>query len=937
MAAALVWAVVAGVAPAQDLRYLGHQSWTTSDGLPQASVHAIAQTPDGFLWIATEGGLARYDGAQFAVYDRTSLPALPSNDLCCLTVAGDGTLWVGSGNGLAAIHDGHALALPAGIPFRDVAIISLATHGAAGVEVATGAGRFFVDAHGAHAMDDTAPPRRVPISSAAGVDASPWSATVSQVSLHKANATLTLTAGRELPAGRVQTVFVAQDAAWIAMSSGLVAIDSASRRVQTVPWFAGRSVLAIFEDREGDLWVGTETAGLHELARRAFRAIEGASDLGITALSETPQLGVVLGTHDGGLLSWRDGQAKPMHVAGLTADDTILCLGSAGGTLWAGTPHGLLRIDSRRVPRMLTSLEGLPDDSVRSVAAISATQAWVGTAHGLAFVDGDHIRGFGPQEGLGGDLVGALLPARGEPALRSGVWAATDGGLSLVSSELVVRTFGKTQGLTTPVVAAMAYDDAGRLWLATEDGWLWRLEGDRPHRVSQLVPRRARAQQVASITVAANTLWLQTSDGILSGTLDRLLSCGDNGCSDAARLLTPYGEGQGMPSAETLSLASGTPLLRDDGELWFPTRGGIAATTARITKPPLGVPVVLERILADDRELPVSEELALPYGRSRITVEFAGLSLRDPRAVRYRYRIEGFDRDWIEGGQRRFATYTAVPPGTYTFRVQAALEGQPWAREQATLLRITPPFYRSWWFVLLMLLGVAALLGAGYLYRLRLLRRRFAAVLAERNRLAREVHDTLAQDLVSTTIQLDLVMMQLSHRPLPESRADRALTQLRSLRKFVGEGLAEARQSIADLREGSVSLDLASRIRSIAAHNAATAAITRIEVEGRTRTLRPGVEREVARIVGEALTNAARHAQASEIVVTLRYLPQQLEVVVHDDGRGFSLDTQAREEGHFGLQGMRERAETLGAELEVESSPGAGTTVRLAVRDAESV
>lgn len=930
----------AGDALAQDPRYLRDQSWSTADGLPQASVHAIALTPDGFLWIATEQGLARYDGAQFTVYDRTSTPQLPSNDLCCLAVTEDGTLWVGSGDGLLALQDGRSVPIPAGPPYQGTPILELHASGQSEVAVLSGAGHFEAGLRGSRALGDSELlASHIPVVAASTPDANGWSATASEVTAREGHGISVWSSGHELPRGRVQTVFLARDhTAWIGMSSGLARLDPATRRAQIMPHFVGRSVLTVFEDREGDLWIGTETAGLHELSRTAFRTVEGTSDVGITAITSTALFGPVLGTRDGGLLRWKDGRIEPMLAAGLEPNDTILCLdSSADGTVWAGTPHGLIRIDARGVARLLTSTEGLPDDSVRSVAAISATQAWVGTAHGLAYVDGDHLRSFGPQDGLGGNLVGTLMLAR-ESSSRNAVWAATDGGLSLVSPDKVQRTYGKAEGLSTPVVAAMTYDGAAQLWLATEDAVLWRIEGNQPRRVLELLPRRNRPQHVVSMRVVSNTLWLQTADGILSADLQRLSACVAAGCSDVARLLTPYGEAQGMPSAETLALASGGPLLRADGELWFPTRGGIAATAANVGLGPPAAPIALERVLQDDRELELSPQLELPYGRSRITFEFAGLSLRDPRAVRYRYRLDGFDRDWIEVGQRRFATYTSLPAGGYAFHVEAALEGQPWSSQQAMLaLRISPPFYRRWWFILLIFACGAACLGAGYFYRLRFLRQRFAVTLAERNRIAREVHDTLAQDLVSATLQLDLVMMQLNHRPLPDGRLDRAVMQLRSLRKFVGEGLAEARQSIAELRDGSVNLDLPSRVRGLALRNASIAEITRVVVDGPVRPLRPGVERETTRIVGEALSNAARHAQAKAIAVTLRYLPQQLKVVVHDDGRGFSLDTQAREEGHFGLQGMRERAETLGAELQVESSPGNGTTVTLVVLYGEGV
>lgn len=928
---------------AQDLRYLAHQAWGTAEGLPQSSVHAIAQTPDGFLWVATEGGLARYDGVQIVAYDRSSLPAMPSADLCCLAVAGDGTLWSGTGNGLLALRNGRPVSLPHGAPFDGVAIDRVRTLPGDVVEVTTSDHAVYTVTTAKAELRSSEPALEasgVLVTGRVGSEVSRWHADRTGVSRASAGAVDRFLSGRELPPGRVQAVCIVRGRAWVAMSTGLVLVDPATRRAQPVAPFAGRSVLSLLEDREGDIWVGTETSGLHVLRPAPFRAVEGTSDLAVTALAAGDGSDAVLGTRGSGLQRWREGSARALtssvaDSAAAAAAGTILALSrSPDGALWAGTPDGIFVVPSHGASRLLTSTEGLPDDEVRSLAAISATQAWAGTAHGLAWIDGAAIHVFTPSEGLGGNLVGALLPARGAEA--NAVWAATEGGLSLVTPAHVVRTFGVAAGLDTPVVAAMAYDDSGRLWFATQDATVWMLDRDAVRRVAALPWARGRAPLVQSMTVAWGSLWMQTSDRIVRSPLARLLACGSQPCADADHLFTVYGAAEGMPGAETVAVASGSPLLRAEGELWFPTRGGVAATTEAAVRADGDTPVAIERITADDREIGFEAPLRLAYGRTRLSFEYAGLSLRNPRGVRYRYQLQGFDHGWIDGDTRRLATYTALPPGQYAFRVQAALQGEPWSAQEASVtVTIAPPFYRRWWFLLLaaILATLVAVLvvRAGYLFRVAQERQRFALVLGERNRLAREVHDTLAQDLVSTTLQLDLAMMQLR-----QGKVERAMEQLRGLRRFVAEGLTEARQSITELRDGSLTMDLPARVRRLAERNPAIADRTTVRVEGTPRALAAGVEREVARILGEALNNIAKHAQATAVHVTLRYTPTALEVDVVDDGCGFELDSKAAESGHFGLRGMSERAGTLGAELAIETAPGSGATVHLIVRDREN-
>jgi len=348
------------------------------------------------------------------------------------------------------------------------------------------------------------------------------------------------------------------------------------------------------------------------------------------------------------------------------------------------------------------------------------------------------------------------------------------------------------------------------------------------------------------------------------------------------------------------------------------------------------VPVVFERLLVDDAAVTLDGgAVAIPYGRSRLTMEYAGLAFAVPAKTRYRFQLEGFDRDWTEAGTRRTATYTNLPPGSYWFRVQALNGSTVWSEAGAGAelrFQIVPPFYRRWWFWLLMVV-VVTLAGVGlYQLRLRRLRAQFDAVLGERNRMAREIHDTLAQDFVGVSVQLDLVTQLLKMDKVAAAR-----TQVERTRELVTAGLAEARRSIWELRANTAADSLPTRLGKVVERYSGAATDVQLGIGGMYRELGERVEGEVLRVAQEALSNVERHAGAVTVRVRLEYGEDMLTLSIVDDGRGFEVEAAARLAGHFGLQGMRERAAVSGGALTLTSAPGDGTTVLLRVPMAKAM
>jgi signal transduction histidine kinase len=392
-----------------------------------------------------------------------------------------------------------------------------------------------------------------------------------------------------------------------------------------------------------------------------------------------------------------------------------------------------------------------------------------------------------------------------------------------------------------------------------------------------------------------------------------------------------FGAADGLRSRETATNSHPSAWRSRDGHLWFATpKGLVEVDPAHFPVNTVPPGVALERFAIDDspQALHAADSvMRIQAGHVHFEFDYAGLSFVAPQKVRYRYMLEGFDHSWTEAGARRTAYYTNIPPGQYTFHVQAANNDGLWNTAGAALtFELRPHFYKTLWFYALLILAAVGLVVLVQRLRLKRAEREFNAVLGERNRIAREIHDTLAQGYVGISVQLE-VLSEL----LRMSKVDAAAKQLDLTRGYVREGLADARQSIWALRsQDSGETTLPVKLRRMVEAAGGDELVAQFSIFGAYRPLPPGTEREILRVAQEAIHNVNKHAGARQLVVQLEYRPGEIALEVRDDGQGFAADEPV-EQGHFGLTGMRERAAMIGGALEVTSEPGGGTTVRLRV------
>ena len=929
----------------------GHATlMTTHDGLPANSVRGLVQTTDGTIWIWTEAGLARWNGQRLEALPQ--LADAPAADINSLAADGRGGLWVGTAQGGRVFREGRWEAAPAaqGTVTLVKSVPSGVSGAAAGDVLIANANGVLLDHKGkiVEVLPMTALPRdgvsflaRMADGSVAVASKSTVVVAGGEISRDHASSRQAISqfeVSKQLPGSRIESVFADREGClWIGTNRGMARISSGrpgylAEILPSTDPLAANVVVSFLEDREGDLWVGTETGGLHILRDARFYILgsrDGLSSDATTAVVEDRQGTLWIGTRESGLNRIAGKTTTNFTTANGLLSNVILALAAApDGDLWVGTPDGLNRIGPKGVTSY-TSADGLPDDFIRSLLVAPDGSVWIGTRRGLTHLDHGHLESFMGADGLGSDLVGALTrTADGD------LWIATLNGLTRLHQGKL-RNYSTSDGLSSNVITALEVSTDGMLWVGTQGDGLNLWDGKRfaPVRDAKAVPAAIHA----ILHDSHGHLWIASDNGLTRLDLEALKDCAQKQICHLQA--TRFTSADGLRSRETSSNSHPTALRAHDGELWFTTpRGVIAIDPAHAGPSAEAPPVAIERFAVDDQDQDNASRV--PAGHLRFQFDYAGLSFAAPQRLRYQYMLEGFDLAWTDAGSRRTAYYTNISPGAYRFRVRAMLGDAPLGTaeetsEAAVSFELLPHFYQTFWFRVLLVLAAGALVLL--LMRRRVLRveREFRAVMAERNRIAREIHDTLAQGYVGISLQLEILGELLRH-----NRSDAAAKHLAVTQELVREGLNDARQSIWALRsQDSEEQTLPIRLRRLVEQSQDRDLAADLQVHGAYRALAPDREQEILRIAQEAIQNVKKHASASHLSVRLDYDERTLALSVTDDGRGFVIPknapsgngTNKGHEGHYGMTGMRERADLIKSEIEVISKPGAGTSVKLCV------
>jgi len=957
--------------PHKALTQYSRTMWTQAQGLPQDTIGAITQTADGYLWLGTDEGLARFDGYDFVTFTKGSgtkgAGALPSNSITALAATRDGALWIGTPNGLTRYQHHRFVTFTTRDGLPDNSIVSIYEDHTGALWIAAG---IYLTRFEQGRFVNYPAPELAPIEAVRAVYEDShytiWIGGVGGV-VKLAGGKFSPVPGKELRSHVVNAM--AQDrngGLWIAGTQGLVLLrpDGTLRKVDSRAGLPDNLVRALCVDGAGNLWAGTNEglSRLENLASGAPRVDAVRERDWVRCLFEDREGNLWAGTNSG-LSRFRDDRFITYgRDEGLPSDEPIAVHQDRKGRLWVGFHDtGLIQVVDGKY-RVYTTRDGLASNEIFSIRESANGDLLIGTREGLSRMHDGHFFNRVIPDPLQRDLIFDVLEDRdgrlvvatpggvdeltergvttvvpGSPLLKGDVvvlsegrngtlWAGTYGeGLwKIVNGGAHLLTMA--DGLSSNQIRSLTEDDDGTLWIGTFGGGLDALRDGAFLRYTS--DDGLLSDNISHVEDdGRGYLWLSTTRGICKVSKQQLRDHAAN----SVHPLTPenFGLGNGLRSAQCApGYPAGSGGTRTaDGRLWFPTTRGLSVIDPRVAPLHTSAPMVqMVEVNADGKSVDFDQSVKFAPETGQLQFRYSGIHLSAPERVQYAYKLEGLDRDWIPAANRRLINYSSLPHGRYRFAVRAVLDGA--ATETSFGFEVLPHFYETGWFLWLCSASLLAGIYGIYQLRLKQIRGRFALVLEERGRLAREIHDTLAQGFVGIASQLDAVIMRMN------GDMDVARQHLELARRMAQHSLTEARRSVMNLRTTALEEDdlPAALARSARQWVAGSSVQVQVEVSGAQRKLPEETEQDLLRIAQEAVANALKHARPRQIRVELQMETRRLLLRVKDDGQGFEPATAFSViGGHFGILGMRERAERLGGELNLSSSPGTGTQVEVRV------
>jgi len=958
----------AGAAATQHSENYTTRVWQTRDGLPQETVQAFAQTPDGFLWIGTTGGLLRFDGSHFVVFDRGNTPSFRENSVFSLTSGRDGTLWIGTeGGGVIRMRDGNFRQFGATEGLSDGFVRKVLEDRDGHIWIGTDNGLFQLqNSHSDHAIrqDNTSEISAMAVHALAETsDGTVWVGGSRLIAIHNSRAIDYPLIG-EYSETRVKSILQTRDGSvWVGTVSGLQRLLPGAAHFERVPGIKG-TVRTLCETSEDTLWIGTIGQGAYTLRAEHLTAIGSGKNGGLELPSKTTlglfedsERNLWMGTQ-AGLVRFSHSPIELVSLPNASDSDFETVSRDRDGSLWVASTTLSHLVNGAAIPTSFPSLNGA---RVRNVFRSHDGSLWIGTdGRGIFHLKGNATEHFTTANGLVNNFVRGVIQSQ----VNDDLWIATDEGISRISHG-VFHNFTVREGLVYFSVRAMLEDRNGDLWIGTDRG------------LSHLVNDRFE-QDTITHALEGEKVWAldQTSDGALwIGTRDNGLYRSLSNTNSPTHFTTEQGlasnsvyqileDGKGrfwmsgangvldVPIAELNQLANDphtrlsqrfyavstggelTPLyggtmpagvIGANGDAWFPSSKGPVHFLPDETKASAVPKVFLDQIVVDGRVLPAqTDRIELAAGNRNFEISYGSILLGPQDAVQFQYKLDGFDRDWRYGSNRRVADYTNLPAGTYTFRVRA-FEGEGQQLTERTLQVVKDQyFFLTWWFLGCCSALLALLAWWMHLLKIRRVELAFKAVLDERSRLAREMHDTLIQGCAGVSLLLEAASADGGTGNSGNVELlDYARTQLAA-------AMDEGRQAVWNLR-GQESQDFAETLQHLADRiNRSSNVAVNCTVKGIPYEFNRSAAHEITMAGREAIYNALLHANPTCIAVHATFGTEEFALTVVDNGSGFDT-TNDPPEGHFGLMGINERVKRLGGRVQLASAVDRGTSVSMSV------
>ena len=963
----------------------GHSVWRIQDGAFRGAPNAIVQTKDGYLWIGTDGGLVRFDGVRFVPWSPPPGERLLDPRVFTLLGARDGSLWIGTGYSISHWRTGELInyqqlsgRIEAIAEDSDGAVWFVRT------QITDGMGpvcRIKSEQLQCYGKAEGIPfPMATQLS--VGNSGELWIGGYSELCRWKPGSSSSsyFANGSHRPEtfASLKAIATAPDGtvwASLARSGPFVQLEHFEQQkwtTRTFPKIAvnNSDVTTLFVDRDNSLWIGTANHGVFRVVGSAVDNYGRADGLSSDAVGRFYQdtEGTVWVVTSGGIDNFRDVKVVSYSMReGLSAAGAGSVLATRDGIVWIGNFHTLDLLRAGKLSAIRAG-NGLPGLYVTTFFEDHAGRLWLGIDNGL-WVYHDGV--FRAVRHADGSALGIVFGITEDT--RHSIWVRAGRNLDRIYDSRL------QEEATSPQIAtayALAANPRGGIFLGLVDGDLIEYED----RKTRIYPSNevGNSRQIRDLLVEADgSVWGTTLDEVArwkNGVRKNLttrngLPCDgifalveddrgslwlDSKCGlieiERSQLDNWWEHPESLLKLKLLDAFDGveaglTPLKpqatrSQDGRLWFVNGRTLQMMDpAHLHKNPVPPPVQIEEVLADHRSYSPRAGLRLPALTRDLEIDYTALSYVAPQKVLFRYMLEGHDAGWQQPGARRQAFYNDLRPGPYRFRVLACNNDGVWSEAGASLdFSILPAYYQTAWFRACCAAAFLLLLWGGYQFRVQQLQRQFAigleARVNERTRIARELHDTLLQTLHGLMFQFQAV------RNLLPRRTEEATRSLEDAIHETEKALAESRDAIQGLRsepiaKGTLVETLMAASKDLANPGAANRELPTFDLfeEGERRNLSPTANNEVCRIALELLRNAFRHAHATRIEAEIRYDDQVLRVRIRDNGRG--IDPKVLKEGgiagHWGLRGVRERAERTGAQLEFWSEAGAGTEVQLTV------
>ncbi len=980
--ALFAWCLCATTADAQ-YRF---DHWTVDNGLPQNSVRDILQTRDGYLWLTTFDGLVRFDGVRFTVFNKSNSPGIITNRFVNLYEDGQGDLWASTENsGLTRLHKGRFTTYTTDNGLPDNTVYSLGGDGQGNPLMFCGFRLVrFLDGSFLPADDLRLPAGRVPSDRAhhlpmysdhqtkviyfvdgqsRGWDLADLPSALNSFSpmqdgqgntwfgtengllkTRNGQVVKAYTPSDGLPGRQTRLVYGRLPMQVLSISEGgnkegalwLTDLDSMQNHLVAQQPPKELKIQVSYADKEGNYWFGTLLNGLYRARKQSVTAYSNTQGLiasEVYPLFEDREGAIWIGTSENKLFRFKDGAFTAYSGAGSFGNYVTSISQDRAGRLWI---NGAWRFEGGRVVRGIGQ-DVLPDlmGNVWTMCEDGDGALWFGREKGVVRYKAGTTIFYTTKDGLAGDDTKVIIQD-----LAGGIWLGSNGGLTHVKNGQFT-SWTERDGMPGNTVRSLFQDGEGVLWIGTYDSGLGRLKDGKFTRFT-MKDGLFDSGVFQILEDDRGWFWMSCNRGIYRVRKQEL----DDFAAGKIQAITSiaYGKSDGLLNVECNGGRWPAGIKARDGKLWFPTMGGVAvidpATVTTNTQPPQ---VVVEGVRVENKAVAGEQwesALRIEPAQHNFEIEYTALSFINSENLRFRYKLEGLDQDWVDAGHRRTAYFSYIPPGEYTFKVIAANSDGVWNTEgQHLRITVLPPFYRTWWFLTLAVLGVTGMVFVSFKYRVAQLEKRqatqqaFASQLiesqeTERQRIAAELHDSLGQHLLVIRNRAAL--------------GERAVQDPVQCKNQFDEITDSATQAISEVRTISqnlrpINLDRLGLAATIEEMVEKVAASSGIQFSADIEALEDGwltkaQEVNCFRIIQESLNNIIKHAQATKAYVELWREDGVLLVTVRDNGRGFAAEAASNGAARgMGLASIAERLRILGGTHTIKSAPGEGTTLDLRI------